>query len=72
MYSEKAINTLQILFYALGAGLAAWGISNMREGYKTDDADMKHQGFEQLKAGADLVEASFLIPARLTSIPKIG
>lgn len=64
MYSEKAINTLQILVYALGAGLAVWGTLNMCEGYKNDDPDMKEQGFKQLKAGANLAEASFLIPAR--------
>lgn len=37
MSFSSAINTLQTLVIALGAGLAVWGIINLLEGYGSDN-----------------------------------
>lgn len=36
-FFTSAINTLQTLVIALGAGLAVWGIINLLEGYGSDN-----------------------------------
>ena len=36
-FFTSAIDTLQILVVALGAGLGAWGVINLLEGYGTDN-----------------------------------
>lgn len=36
-FFSSAINTLQTLVIALGAGLAVWGIINQLEGYGSDN-----------------------------------
>ena len=36
-FFTSAIDTLQILFVALGAGLGAWGVINLLEGYGNDN-----------------------------------
>lgn len=36
-FFSSAINTLQTLVIALGAGLAVWGIINLLEGYGSDN-----------------------------------
>lgn len=36
-FFSSAINTLQTLVIALGAGLAVWGIINLLEGYGADN-----------------------------------
>ena len=36
-FFTSAIDTLQILVVALGAGLGAWGVINLLEGYGNDD-----------------------------------
>ena len=51
----EAINTLQILVIALGAGLGVWGIVNLLEGYGSDNAAAKSQGIKQLMAGGGVV-----------------
>lgn len=33
----EAVNTLQVLVIALGAGLGIWGIVNLLEGYGSDN-----------------------------------
>ena len=35
-FFTSAIDTLQILVVALGAGLGAWGVINLLEGYGND------------------------------------
>lgn len=37
-FFSSAINTLQILVIALGAGLGAWGVINLLEGYGNDNS----------------------------------
>lgn len=36
-FFSSAINTLQTLVIALGAGLAVWGVINLLEGYGSDN-----------------------------------
>ena len=50
-----AINVLQTLVIALGAGLAVWGVVNLLEGYGNDNPGAKSQGIKQLMAGGGVV-----------------
>jgi len=54
-FFAEAINTLQILVIALGAGLGIWGLVNLLEGYGSDNAAAKSQGIKQLMAGGGVV-----------------
>ena len=36
-FFNSAVTTLQTLVVALGAGLAIWGVINLREGYGNDN-----------------------------------
>ena len=46
-FFTSAITTLQTLVVALGAGLGAWGIINLLEGYGADNPAAKSQGIKQ-------------------------
>ena len=50
-FFASAIDTLKILVIALGAGLGAWGVINLLEGYGNDNPGAKSQGMKQLMAG---------------------
>ena len=50
-FFSSAINTLQTLVVALGAGLGVWGVVNLLEGYGSDNPGAKSQGMKQLMAG---------------------
>ena len=43
-FFASAIDTLKILVIALGAGLGAWGVVNLLEGYGSDNAAANAQG----------------------------
>ena len=49
-FFSSAINTLQTLVIALGAGLAVWGVINLLEGYRSDNPAAKSQGVKQVMA----------------------
>ena len=55
VFFSSAINTLQTLVIALGAGLAVWGIINLLEGYGADNPAAKSQGVKQLMAGGGVI-----------------
>ena len=60
---SSAIDTLKILVIALGAGLGAWGVVNLLEGYGNDNPGAKSQGMKQLMAGGGIaVVGATLIP----------
>ncbi len=60
----SSINVLQTLVIALGAGLAAWGVINLLEGYGNDNPGAKSQGIKQLMAGGGVILIGLnLIPA---------
>ena len=40
---------------AVGAGLGAWGVINLMEGYGSDNPGAKSQGIKQLMAGGGIV-----------------
>ena len=48
---NSAIEVLQTLVVALGAGLGVWGGVNLLEGYGSDNPGSKNQGMKQLMAG---------------------
>jgi len=47
---SSAIDTLQTLVVALGAGLGVWGVVNLLEGYGSDNPGSKSQGMKQVMA----------------------
>lgn len=50
-FFNSAVNVLQTLVIALGAGLGIWGAINLLEGYGNDNPGAKSQGMKQLMAG---------------------
>ena len=54
-FFASAINTLQTLVIALGAGLGVWGVVNLLEGYGSDNPGAKSQGMKQLMAGGGII-----------------
>ena len=50
-FFNSAIEVLQTLVVALGAGLGVWGVINLLEGYGSDNPGSKIQGIKQLMAG---------------------
>ena len=65
-FFTSAVNILQTLVVAIGAGLAVWGVINLLEGYGNDNPGAKSQGIKQLMAGGGVV----LIGTQL--IPLLG
>ena len=62
-FFNEAINVLQILVIALGAGLGVWGVINLLEGYGNDNPGAKSQGMKQLMAGAGVaIVGMVLVP----------
>ncbi len=62
-FFNSAVDTLQTLVGALGAGLAVWGVINLLEGYGNDNPGAKSQGVKQLMAGGGVVLiATQLVP----------
>ena len=62
-FFTSAIDTLKIPVIALGAGLGAWGVINLLEGYGNDNPGAKSQGMKQLMAGGGIaLVGATLIP----------
>ena len=62
-FFASAINVLQMLVIALGAGLGIWGGINRMEGYGNDNPGAKSQGIKQLMAGGGVaVIGTVLVP----------
>ena len=49
-FFNSAINILQTLVVAIGAGLAVWGVINLLEGYGNDNPGAKSEGIKQIMA----------------------
>ena len=47
-FFASAVDTLQTLVIALGAGLGVWGVVNLLEGYGSDNPGAKSQGMKHL------------------------
>ena len=54
-FFNSAIEVLQTLVIALGAGLGIWGVINLLEGYGNDNPGAKSQGIKQLMAGGGII-----------------
>ena len=61
-FFNSAIEVLQTLVVALGAGLGVWGAVNLLEGYGGDNPSAKSQGMKQLMAGGVALIGITLIP----------
>lgn len=60
----NAVDVLQTLVIALGAGLGIWGVINLLEGYGSDNPAAKSQGMKQLMAGGGVALIGMaLVPA---------
>ena len=53
-FFNSAVDVLQTLVIALGAGLGIWGGINLLEGYGSDNPGAKSQGMKQLMAGGGM------------------
>ena len=53
-FFNSAVDAMQSLVIALGAGLGIWGIINLLEGYGNDNPGAKSQGMKQLMAGGGM------------------
>ena len=67
-FFSSAIDTLRILVIALGAGLGAWGIINLLEGYGNDNPGAKSQGIKQLMAGAGIAVVGMTLTPLLSGL----
>jgi len=66
-FFAEAINTLQVLVIALGAGLGVWGLVNLLEGYSADNPAAKSNGIKQLMSGGGIILLAMnLIPMLAT------
>ena len=54
-FFSSAVDVLQYLVIALGAGLCVWGGINLLEGYGSDNPSAKSQGVKQLMAGGGVI-----------------
>ena len=61
-FFSEAVNVLQTLVIALGAGLCVWGGINLMEGYGNDNPGAKSQGIKQLMAGGGVLIGTTLVP----------
>ena len=67
-FFASAINTLQTLVIALGAGLGVWGVVNLLEGYGSDNPGAKSQGMKQLMAGGGIIVLGTTLIPLLSSL----
>ena len=62
-FFNSAIDVLQTLVIAVGAGLGIWGVINLLEGYGNDNPGAKSQGIKQLMAGGGVaLIGTILVP----------
>jgi len=67
-FFSSAVDTLQTLVIALGAGLAVWGVVNLLEGYGSDNPGAKSQGIKQLMAGGGIIVLGVTLIPLLSSL----
>ena len=67
-FFTSAINILQTLVVAIGAGLAVWGVINLLEGYGNDNPGAKSQGIKQLMAGAGVAVVGMVLVPLLSGL----
>ena len=67
-FFNEAINVLQTLVIALGAGLGVWGVIHLLEGYGNDNPGAKSQGMKQLMAGAGVAVVGLILVPLLSGL----
>ena len=67
-FFSSAIDTLQTLVIALGAGLGVWGVVNLLEGYGSDNPGSKSQGIKQLMSGGGIIIVAQTVIPQLTTL----
>jgi len=67
-FFAEAIDVLQTLVIALGAGLGVWGIINLLEGYGNDNPGAKSQGMKQLMAGGGVALIGMVLVPLLSGL----
>ena len=67
-FFTSAVDTLQTLVVALGAGLAVWGVINLLEGYGSDNPGAKSQGMKQLMAGGGVALIGIVLVPLLSGL----
>ena len=66
----QAVNLLKVLVMAIGAGLGAWGVINLLEGYGSDNPGAKSQGIKQLMSGGGIVLIGLKLIPLLANVLK--
>ena len=67
-FFNSAVDVLQTLVIALGAGLGIWGVINLLEGYGQDNPSSKSQGIKQLMAGGGIVIIAQTVIPQLSTL----
>lgn len=67
-FFNSAIDVLQTLVIALGAGLGIWGVINLLEGYGNDNPGAKSQGMKQLMAGGGVALIGMVLVPLLSGL----
>ena len=67
-FFTEAINVLQTLVIALGAGLAVWGVVNLLEGDGNDNPGAKSQGIKQLMSGGGIIIVAQTVIPQLSTL----
>ncbi len=67
-FFTSAIELLQTLVIALGAGLGLWGAVNLMEGYGSDNPGAKSQGIKQIMAGGGIILIGTLLVPLLSGL----
>ena len=67
-FFNSAVDVLQTLVIALGAGVSLWGGINLLEGYGQDNPASKSQGVKQLVAGGGVALIGLLLVPLLSGV----
>lgn len=67
-FFNSAVDVLQTLVIALGAGLGIWGVINLLEGYGSDNPGAKSQGMKQLMAGGGVILLGMTLVPMLSTL----
>ena len=71
-FFNSAVDVLQTLVIALGAGLGVWGVINLLEGYGNDNPGAKSQGMKQLMAGGGVALIGLVLVPMLSGLFSVG
>ncbi|MGI0347961.1 Maff2 family mobile element protein [Streptococcus pneumoniae] len=69
-FFTQAVDVLKVLVMAVAAGLGAWGVINLMEGYGNDNPGAKSQGVKQLMAGGGIVLIGLKLIPLLANVLK--